>query len=275
MTKVKIPQKHFNFYRKVYNYIHHTLDIETQHSGNKELAKRLIGNYLHKHHTQIKEESHLFNDEENKQLIKSQNQVSELEKLHKAISQCEDCFLGKLRKNTIHLPQYSSLPIMVVVDIPSFYDQTQGNYFTDIAGELLKKILISMGIPLEKIYYTSIIKCVSVREIADELDKVIVCKNHFLNEVKLLKPKLIIGFGKIAYDLILFSKENIIKKNISEDHFEENRGKLLLFNGSEIVFSYHPRDLIFDPSLKKETWNDFKPYKDKIKKLLVDYAHSS
>ena len=54
------------------------------------------------------------------------------------------------------------------------------------------------------------------------------------------------------------SKSSVLK-------FSENRGKLRHYCEIPVIFTHHPRELLHDQSLKKETWEDLKSHLSLIK----------
>lgn len=179
-----------------------------------------------------------------------------LKALHLDISTCDKCFLGKSRGNHLALPTQKSpsqTKIIVIVDNVSYYDQMREQYFVDEAGSMIKRILEALKIPMAAVYATAAIKCTQVVEFGDRLQETTPCLTHLRKEISLLSPELIIAFGEITYQIL---KEEIKEEN---DEFEAIRGKIMHFLGKKIIFTYHPRKIMRNPSLKKEVWNNLKP----------------
>lgn len=302
--KVRIPQEHYDFYRQIYQYLQFTLGAEAECYPDWDFARRLIGNYLDRHcqksplthlleengtatyqktgstesKTNQKDTINLQKADPSESSVKQNKKTifptdhPELNNLHQKISQCQDCFLGYQRKQYVKLPSFPSLPIMVVVDIPSFYDQTQGVYFMDEAGNLLKKMLKSIDLNIKDIYYTGGIKCSSSQEVMNRLGDTLPCQKHFLQEIQLLKPQFILGFGKTTYDLLMLDEVELKNQEfIDSESFAHHTGKMLNFHGIDTVFTYHPRDLLVDSSLKKVTWYHLRKWVQQIKEIKNNY----
>lgn len=298
--KVRIPQEHYDFYHQIYQYLQFTLGAEAEYYPDWDFARRLIGNYLDRHrqrspltHLLEENDSATYRKADSTEIEANQkNTISlqkinssessvkqskktispknhpELNNLHQKIALCQDCFLGYQRKQYVKLPGYPSYPIMVVVDIPSFYDQTQGAYFMDEAGNLLKRMLKSIDLDIEDIYYTGGIKCSNSQEVMNRLEDTLPCQKHFLQEIQLLKPQFILGFGKVTYDLLMLDKVEFKKQEfINSESFAHHTGKMLNFHGIDTVFTYHPRDLLVNSSLKKVTWYHLKKWTQLIKEI--------
>jgi hypothetical protein len=60
-----------------------------------------------------------------------------------------------------------------------------------------------------------------------------------------LKPSLFLVFGEEASRLLNFN-------------LDENRGRFIDINGVATVFTYGPKELFINPTLKVQAWNDLK-----------------
>lgn len=83
--------------------------------------------------------------------------------------------------------------VMVINKMPSGYEAAVGTSVSDEKGMLITTILNKMGIPLEEIYYTDLVKCSNPSVSTDDIKK---CISEYLqNEIRAVKPKLIIANG--------------------------------------------------------------------------------
>lgn len=291
--KIKVPPSHFDFYRLLYRYLNDSIAVSDHrvHLENYDLTKSLINNYLTHHQEGLSSNLVTEVSSQNKESITNQvdtdtpqtstltstgNKIKKaMDELHEQVASCKNCFLGNLRKQFVQLPKLNDstqtkplYPIVVLIDIPSFYDQTQGKYFSDEAGALLKKIIASIDLKLENVYYSSAVKCSFSQEISNQLFNAIPCQEHLLKEIKIFSPELIIGFGKNTYDFLFKSHAELEKnQHLQSTSFQDQLGKTLDYHGVDIVFTYHPKDLLFDPNLKKTTWEHLKALKPIIAKV--------
>ncbi len=249
--KIKIPQDHFTLYKKTYQYLQETLFIKKNSLANLDFSKEILNHYIKKGEKKKLQEKVI------NLVPPSSLPQNPLEEIQQNVYTCTKCFLAKSRKQAVTFPHSQKSPVMVFNDIPSFYDQIQGEYFKDEVGKLHLKILHSLGLDIKQTYFTSVIKCASSIELGNQLEKVMICQEHLKKEIDLVKPKLILAFGEDTYKF-LFGKKD----------FLSIRGQKLTFQGVQIVFTYHPKDLIIDESLKKHCWDDLKPCKKVIEDFL-------
>jgi len=79
------------------------------------------------------------------------------------------------------------------------------------------------------------------------------CKSYIHKQLDIIQPKLIIAFGKSCNYLLDENKE-----------INELRDLPLDYKGIKVVTTFHPIDVLRNPSYKKDVFNDFK----KIKQML-------
>lgn len=202
------------------------------------------------------------------------NLVEDIKDIHQSISNCQQCFLGKQRGDSLALPsikEIEKVKTFVLVDNVSYYDQARGQYLMDATGTLIKDILKALKLSAEQVYITALIKCTQTTEFGDRIDEVAVCQDHLKRELYYFKPQLIIAFGETTFDILNASLKkkdasgkNHLDKNAS---FEKMRGRMLDYLDYDIVFTHHPREMMRNISLKKETWQDLKPLLTRLEKM--------
>ena len=81
------------------------------------------------------------------------------------------------------------------------------------------------------------------------------CMDYIKDEIKLVNPKFILGFGALTYKAVF-----------PEGNFDSARGHIIKTFAVDSIFTYHPNELITDTSLKRMAWEDLK----KIPRLTLD-----
>jgi len=119
--------------------------------------------------------------------------------------------------------------------------------------DLLVKMLLAINIKEEDFFLTSLSFS---KNIFDEKSKTL---NLFFREIlPIIKPNIILLLGKFSYN-------NLISKNKIIDDIH-GKFENIDINGIDytITTTYHPEDLIHNPHLKKNAWNDLKALKLKL-----------
>jgi uracil-DNA glycosylase len=114
------------------------------------------------------------------------------------------------------------------------------------SGQLLNKILLSIGFERQDVYIGNIIKCrppENRNPLPDEID---CCKPWLMNQLGIIRPKILLLLGRVAANTILGN-------NLSMGAM---RGRIISWNQFDCVVTYHPAALLRNPNWKKPCWED-------------------
>ena len=179
------------------------------------------------------------------------------DQLYEACSQCQGCELSKTRTNCVFGTGNREADILFVGEAPGEQEDLSGTPFVGRAGQLLDKYLYAVDIAREDVYIANILKCRPPKNrdpLPAEEDACI----YFLREqVRLIKPKIIVCLGRIA-------AMRLIKPDfkISKEHG-------VWFEKGNFVMTavYHPAALLRDPRRKEEMLADMQEIKKKLDSL--------
>lgn len=161
------------------------------------------------------------------------------------VEHCSLCDASKISKNKIYAQGDINSKIMFISTIPSFDEVSQEMF--------VKMIENVLGLPMNRVYFTSIIKC-DINEKSLNLDTYTTkCLGYILNQIENSEAKIIVTIGD-SYNYLLNNQTEL----------STVRGMVIRHGEKNIIPIYHPNYLIRNPSLKKETLEDLK----KIKLLL-------
>jgi len=137
--------------------------------------------------------------------------------------------------------------VMVVGESPGPHDIATGEPYSGPAGDLLKRILASIGLRAADCYLTNVVKFVSQ---GDELTPADIkfFTPYLIREIEAVDPEIIITIGSTPTKALLNTKEPISKV----------RGEMQEFNGRMVMPTFNPAYLLRDESKKKEVWDDMK-----------------
>ena len=180
---------------------------------------------------------------------------SNLNELQQQAYACKLCLLSKSRNNVIFGKGNQSAKVMFIGDFPSSIDDQKGEIFSDIAGELLTK-MINTVLLLDKsdVYISNILKCRALNTIEPSSAYIHSCLPYILKEIEFVKPQIIVTLGEMPYHYLTQETTPL----------EKSRGISIKKENYTIIPTYHPTFLLKNPSLKKEVFEDLK----KIKTLL-------
>lgn len=182
----------------------------------------------------------------------------ELKKIKLECQNCQRCSLGKTRTNVVFSAGIPNSDIVLIGEAPGYNEDMTGEPFVGRAGQLLDKILASVGFDRNKnIYICNTIKCRPPDNRDPLPEEKIACRNYLDRQLACLKPKIILLCGKVALTSFLDTKEGITKL----------RGRW--FDGpmgAKMMPIFHPSYLLRNPSHKEGSpkwlmWQDMKEVK--------------
>jgi len=145
--------------------------------------------------------------------------------------------------------------VIVVGESPGPPDIATGQPFTGPAGDLLKRILASIGLKQSDCYLTNVVKFISQGE---ELtpDIIDVFTPFLRREIAAITPEVVILMGSTPAKAILTTKQPISKV----------RGEFTYIEGIAYMPTFNPAYLLRDPTKKKEVWDDMKKVREFLSK---------
>jgi DNA polymerase len=189
-----------------------------------------------------------------------------METLKFEILNCKSCNLHKTRAHVIWGEGNFNADIMVVGEAPGADEDRIGRPFVGKSGQLLDKIFDACGFNRSQhIFISNIVKCRPPGNRVPTEDEVNACLPFLLKQIDLLRPKIIITLGATALKRLLTDQSLKISSL---------RGNWLEWNNCLVMPVYHPAALLRNPSLKRDTWEDFKKIVFKYREL-VDANHYS
>jgi len=188
-----------------------------------------------------------------------------MELLKKVILLCTRCELSRSRNHVIFGEGNPNAGILIIGEAPGRDEDLQGRPFVGKSGQLLDKILAACGFTRdEHVFISNIVKCRPPDNRVPTPQEAAICIPWLLKQIELINPKILILLGATA-----------LKYMAGPDHkITRERGKWLTIQGRLAMPVYHTAALLRDPSLKRDTWEDFKIVVVKYREL-VNPKHCS
>ena len=129
--------------------------------------------------------------------------------------------------------------LMIIGEAPGQKEDELGKPFVGRSGELLTNTLQALGIKREDIFITNVVKCRPPNNRTPTQEEVDLYKKYFLiPEIKIIRPKIIITVGNIAFKAILSDTGLTISKA---------RGQLFQRGNFLIIPTFHPAYILRNP----------------------------
>ena len=186
-------------------------------------------------------------------IAKLEDTLDTIESIRADIGDCTRCKLHTCgRKQIVHTTGNFHTDLMFVGEAPGADEDEQGFPFVGRAGQLLTKIIESIGIRREDVCIGNINRCRPPGNRQPEPDETVQCRPFILREIAVVKPKVIVVLGATAAHNLLQVKTPISKL----------RGNFQDYFGVKVMPTFHPAYLLRDPNKKREVWEDMKKVRE-------------
>lgn len=144
--------------------------------------------------------------------------------------------------------------VMFVGEAPGEDEDLQGEPFVGRAGQLLTKIIETMGLSRAEVYIGNVLKCrpdmppgVSGNR-KPKLAEMQTCLPYLEEQIEIIQPKALVALGATAMEGLLGETSPMNKL----------RGRWHEFRGIPLMATYHPAYLLRNQSLseKRKVWED-------------------
>ncbi len=181
---------------------------------------------------------------------------------HRVIACVKCAHLAASRRNVVFGVGDINAQLMFVGEAPGADEDEQGEPFVGKAGQLLTRIIQTMGLSRQRVYIANILKCRpdtpgqasgNRKPTAEEMQTCI----PFLHEqIDLIHPKVLVALGATAVEGLLGKTMGITRL----------RGHWHIYRGIPLMPTYHPAFLLRNQGLstKREVWEDMLQVMDKL-----------
>ena len=170
--------------------------------------------------------------------------------------------LASSRKNVVFGVGSIDTELMFVGEAPGADEDEQGEPFVGKAGQLLTKIIQTMGFSRDSVYIANILKCrpdtpgQSAGNRKPTSAEMATCISYLHEQIDLIKPKVLVALGGTAVEGLLGKTVGIMKL----------RGTWQTYRGIPLMPTYHPAYLLRNQALseKRRVWEDMLQVLEKL-----------
>ena len=159
---------------------------------------------------------------------------------------CTRCELHRGRTQAVVGVGRKDADLMVIGEAPGYEEDRQGEPFVGPAGKLLNAMLRAIGFERTDVYIANILKCRPPSNRDPTPSEAARCTPFLERQIALVRPKAILGVGRIAAQWLLQSDAPMGRL----------RGRVLQFREIPLVVTYHPAYLLRTPIAKATAWQD-------------------
>lgn len=171
---------------------------------------------------------------------------SDLDRLGNIAVECRKCRLSELRNRVVFGEGDPHARLFVIGEAPGADEDAQGRPFVGRSGQLLDRILLSVGFERRDVYIGNIIKCRPPGNRNPQSDEIECCKPWLMEQLDIVKPKMLLLLGRVAANTMLGNTMSM----------GAMRGRVIRWREFDCVVTYHPAALLRNPNWKRPCWED-------------------
>lgn len=189
-----------------------------------------------------------------------------LEELEAALGKFDGCGLKSTATNLVFGDGAADARLMFIGEAPGRDEDIQGKPFVGRSGQLLDKMMQSIGLERENVFTTNVISWRPPGNRTPTPFETAVCRPFIDRQIELVQPEIIVFLGGVAAKEMLDTPTGIMRL----------RGKWTNFSIGTQEFAalptLHPAYLLRQPAQKRLAWHDLQLI---AKKLLSDTEDTS
>lgn len=175
--------------------------------------------------------------------------------LREELGDCTRCRLCEKRTHLVFGDGDPAARLLFVGEGPGFEEDRQGLPFVGRAGQLLNRIIESIGLRREQVYIANVVKCRPPENRTPLPDEIATCSAFLLRQIQAIRPEVVCALGNVAAQTLLQTSAPMSRI----------RGEFRsLPDGTLLMPTYHPAYLLRNPEKKREVWEDVKKVRDAL-----------
>jgi uracil-DNA glycosylase len=186
-----------------------------------------------------------------------------LDDLRERLSRFEGCGLKATATQLVFGDGNPGADIMFIGEAPGADEDRQGVPFVGRAGQLLDKMLTSIGLDRSKVYIANVVPWRPPGNRTPTPLETAACLPFTRRQIELVDPKILVCLGAAAAQTLLSSKDGIMRL----------RGRWLAYLAGDkeirALAMLHPAYLLRQPGQKKLAWQDLRMLAKEINRLQI------
>ena len=174
-----------------------------------------------------------------------------LEAIAAEVRDCTRCRLHVGRTRSVPGEGNPSTEVVFVGEGPGFNEDRQGRPFVGRAGDLLVKLLGSIGWRREDVFITNIVKCRPPDNRDPEPDEIAACAPYLVRQLEILDPAMVVTLGRYSMGRFMPGAR------ISQAHGTVRPADPATGARDALVFAmYHPAAALRTPAIERDSYAD-------------------
>jgi uracil-DNA glycosylase len=179
------------------------------------------------------------------------------------VSVCMKCpHLARTRTQTVFGVGNPDAELMFVGEAPGADEDARGEPFVGRAGQLLTRIIETMGLSRDEVYIANILKCRpdmprgAPGNRPPTPKEMSTCIGYLIEQIEIVQPRVMVALGATAVEGLLGGRGAM----------RELRGKWHSYHDTPLMITYHPSYLLRNqsPAEKRKVWEDMMAVLEKL-----------
>jgi DNA polymerase len=198
-----------------------------------------------------------------------ETKAERLEPWRQRVGACLLCpHLASSRTQTVFGVGNPEAELMFIGEAPGADEDRLGEPFVGRAGQLLTRIIETMGLSRAEVYIANVLKCRpdmprgSTGNRAPTPAEMETCLPYLQEQIGIIEPKVLVALGATAVEGLLKMREPM--RNL--------RGQWRTFNDTPLMVTYHPAYLLRNqsPAEKRKVWEDMLQVLERLDRPITD-----
>ena len=189
-----------------------------------------------------------------RQSLPSADRAAQLARVAQEATACTACVLCRTRTRLVFGEGDPHAALMFIGEAPGREEDLQGRPFVGMAGQLLTKMIESIGLQRADVYIANILKDRPPGNRQPEPSEVAACLPWLEQQLDIIRPRIICTLGRHAAMALLDPTIAIMRA----------RGTWMAWRGTPVMPTLHPAYLLRNPDAKKLVWKDLKAIRDRL-----------
>ena len=138
--------------------------------------------------------------------------------------------------------------LLFIGEGPGQDEDLQGLAFVGRAGQLLSKMIESIGMTRDEVFIANIVKCRPPANRQPSPEEAANCRPFLMRQLSAIRPRIIVALGGVAAQNLLETHDGITRL----------RGRFYPFMGAKLMPTFHPAYLLrnYTPDVRKKVYDD-------------------
>jgi uracil-DNA glycosylase family 4 len=192
-----------------------------------------------------------------------------LAQVRERVCVCMKCpHLVRTRTQTVFGVGNPDAELMFVGEAPGADEDARGEPFVGRAGQLLTRIIETMGLSRDEVYIANILKCRpdmprgAPGNRPPTVDEMSTCIDYLIEQIEIIQPRVLVALGATAVEGLLGTRGAM----------RQLRGTWRSYHDTSLMITYHPSYLLRNqsPVEKRKVWEDMMAVLEKLDRPITE-----